>query len=268
MKLISWNVNGLRACTKKGFLQFLASCEADVICLQEVRAFAEQLDPIVQNPPGWHVYFSPAKRPGYSGVAIYSRKPADKIETSLGNERYDIEGRFIMARFGRTAIACVYVPNGSGKNRDNSRVGYKLGFQSAVKSRIDRAKKYGPVYIAGDFNTAHEAIDLARPKTNKKTSGFLSEERAVISHWLAAGWIDVFRKQHPKESGHYSWWRQGGNCRADNVGWRIDYILASASAAKKVSDAFILDSVTGSDHCPVGIDILFPDSKGTDMLTH
>ncbi|MEM7079947.1 MAG: exodeoxyribonuclease III [Pseudomonadota bacterium] len=255
MRIISWNVNGLRACAKKGFLEFLESSGADVVCLQEVRAFEEQLPEAVRNPPGWHAYYHAAKRPGYSGVAIYSRQAASKVETSLGIEEYDIEGRYLLAHFGRTAIASIYFPKGSGKDRDNSRVAYKLGFYAAVFDRVQALKKRGPVLVLGDYNTAHEEIDLARPKTNKKSSGFLPEERDEITRWLAHGWVDTFRKRHPEEEGHYTWWRQFGGARENNVGWRIDYVLASASADKRVTDAFIWPDALGSDHCPVGVDI-------------
>ncbi|HJP49639.1 MAG: exodeoxyribonuclease III [Pseudomonadales bacterium] len=254
MRIISWNVNGLRACTKKGFLKFLKKSGADVVCLQEVRAFPAQLDDNVRSPKGWYASFSPAERPGYSGVGIYSLVEPDRIDTSLGDKQFDIEGRFMMAHFGRTAIASVYFPKGNGKDRDNSRVPYKLDFYVAVKRKIDKTRRRGPVFIVGDYNTAHQEIDLARPRTNQKSSGFLPEERQVMTDWLADGWVDVFRKQHPGEAGHYSWWRQWGNARADNVGWRIDYILGSPSAAKRVTQSYILREITGSDHCPVGVD--------------
>ncbi len=255
MRIISWNVNGLRACAKKGFLDFLATSKADVVCLQEVRAFENQLPAEVREPAGWHAAFSPAERPGYSGVAIYSRERPSKIETILGVDEYDIEGRLIIAHFGRMAVASVYFPKGSGKDRDNSRVPYKLGFYKKLFARVEALKKRGPVFVTGDYNTAHEAIDLARPKTNTKSSGFLPEERAELTRWLDAGWVDTFRRQHPDEEGHYTWWRQFGGARENNVGWRIDYVLASASGAKRVEDAFIWPEVTGSDHCPVGVDI-------------
>lgn len=254
MRLISWNVNGLRACAKKGFLTFLEASGADIVCLQEVRAFPEQLDEKLKSPAGWHIAFSPAERPGYSGVAIYSRAKPDRIATSLGDERFDVEGRFIIAHFGRTAVASVYFPKGNGRNRDNSRVPYKLEFYEAVKKTIDEVRKRGPVFVAGDYNTAHKEIDLARPKSNQRSSGFLPEERQVMSDWMADGWVDVFRRQHPNEPGHYTWWRQWGDAKANNVGWRIDYVLASRSAAKKVTHSFILPEVTASDHCPIGVD--------------
>lgn len=255
MRIVSWNVNGLRACARKGFLDFLESSDADVVCLQEVRALPEQLDDQVRAPDGWHAVFAPAERKGYSGVAIYSRQPPTRIESVLGVAEYDVEGRYLLAHFGRTAVASVYFPKGSGKDRDNSRVGYKLGFYSKVFDRIQQLKKRGPVFVTGDYNTAHEAIDLARPKTNVKSSGFLPEERAEMTRWVEAGWVDTFRAAHPEEEGHYSWWRQWGGAREDNVGWRIDYVFASASGAKRVRDAFIWPDVTGSDHCPVGVDI-------------
>jgi exodeoxyribonuclease III len=255
MRIVSWNVNGLRACAGKGFLEFLETSGADVLGIQEVRAFPEQLPADVRNPPGWHVHFAPASRPGYSGVALYTRAKPDQIEFCLGQPEYDAEGRFLMARFGRVRVASVYFPKGSGKDRDNSRVPYKLAFYQAVFDRIEQAKKTGPVFVVGDYNTAHHPIDLARPKTNLKSSGFLPEERAELDRWVAAGWVDTFRALHPDEPDHYTWWRQWGEARANNVGWRIDYVFASASGAKRVRDAFIWPHVLGSDHCPVGIDI-------------
>ena len=254
MRILSWNVNGLRACTRKGFRSFLADCGADVLALQEVRAFPEQLDDDVRAPEGWQAAFAPAERPGYSGVALYSRQAPDRIETEL-EPRFDVEGRFIAAHFGRLVVASVYFPKGSGRERDNSRVPYKLDFYRAVFDRVERLRRRGPVFVTGDYNTAHESIDLARPKGNVKNSGFLPEERAEISRWLDAGWVDTFRARHPDAPGHYTWWRQFGGARERNVGWRIDYVLASPSADRRVQQAFIWPEATGSDHCPVGVDI-------------
>ena len=256
MRIISWNVNGLRACVKKGFPEFLAGAAADIVGLQEVRARPDQLDHEVCIPAGWHAFFAPAERPGYSGVAIYSRVTPDELLVGVGDTRFDIEGRLITARFGQTFMVNGYFPKGSGRNRDNSRVPYKLEFYAAVLEHIERLKTLGDVFVMGDFNTAHEEIDLARPKGNTKTSGFLPEERAELSRWIDAGWVDTFRAQHPGESGHYTWWRQWGGARERNVGWRSDYVLASPRAAKRVTDAFIWPQVTGSDHCPVGVDVL------------
>ncbi|MCS5568395.1 MAG: exodeoxyribonuclease III [Pseudomonadales bacterium] len=253
MRIVSWNVNGLRACAKKGFLEFLETSEADVLALQEVRAFPHQLDAATREPEGWYTYFAPAQRPGYAGVGIYSRQPASEVIDGLHIPRFDEEGRFLVARFGRLFVVSVYFPKGSGKDRDNSRVPYKLDFYRAVFDLVQALRRRGPVFVVGDYNTAHSEIDLARPATNRRASGFLQEERAEIDRWLDAGWVDVFRRQHPNESGHYTWWRQWGNARQDNVGWRIDYVLASPGGAKRTDEAFIWPNVKGSDHCPVGI---------------
>jgi len=255
MRILSWNVNGLRACAKKTFPKFLGESKADVIGIQEVRALPEQLDPATRAPAGWFTCFAPAVRPGYSGVAIYSRAKPDAVEIGVGEPRFDAEGRLIIARFGRTFIVNGYFPKGSGRNRDNSRVPYKLEFYAAVFDRVQQLRRRGAVFVIGDFNTAHEETDLARPKDNAKTSGFLLEERAELSRWIDAGWVDTFRVRHPGENGHYTWWRQWGGARERNVGWRIDYVLASPPAAKRVTDAFIWPDVTGSDHCPVGVDL-------------
>lgn len=254
MRIISWNVNGLRACVKKGFHEFLESSGADVLCLQEVRALPEQLDERTLSPDGWNTNFFPAERKGYAGVAIFSREKPTRVITTLPEEEFNVEGRFIVAKFGRLSIASIYFPKGSGRDRDNSRVDYKLGFYRSAKKELDKLRASGPVFVLGDFNTAHTEIDLARPKSNMKTSGFLPEERSEFTRWLAHGWIDVFRKQYPGEPGHYTWWRQWGGAKENNVGWRIDYVLASSSAAKTVTDSFIWPDVNGSDHCPVGID--------------
>ena len=255
MRIVSWNVNGLRACAAKGFDRFLVTSKADIVGVQEVRAFPEQLDAKTRSPNGWHTHFVAAQRPGYSGVGLYSRVEPDRVESTLGDARFDAEGRLLIASFGRMSVVTAYFPKGSGTERDNSRVPYKLDFYAALFDRLHQLKRRGPVYVIGDFNTAHEAIDLARPKTNEKTSGFLPEERAEFSRWLASGWVDTFRVQHPGAEGHYTWWRQWGGAREKNVGWRIDYVLASRSAAARVRDAFIWPQVLGSDHCPVGVDI-------------
>ena len=238
MRIVSWNVNGLRACARKAFPQFLRESAADVIGVQEVRALPQQLDAETRAPAGWHTCFAPGG-PGYS----------------VGERRFDVEGRLITARFGKTFVVNGYFPKGSGSQRDNSRVPYKLEFYMAVFKRVQALRRRGAVFVIGDFNTAHEEIDLARPKDNAKSSGFLPEERAAFALWIDAGWVDTFRARHPGEGGHYSWWRQWGGARESNVGWRIDYVLASPSAAKRVSDAFIWPSVQGSDHVPVGVDL-------------
>ena len=256
MRIISWNVNGLRALVKKGvLLKFLEHSQADVVTLQETRVNEAQLPPEVRALEGWYTYFSAAERLGYSGVAIFSRKPADRVITTLPEPRFNIEGRYLVAQYGRMSIASIYFPNGAGKDRDNSRVPYKLDFYDTARLELERLRKIGPVFVTGDFNTAHTAIDLARPKSNEKTSGFLPIEREALDQWTQRGWIDTFRKRHPKQAGHYTWWRQWGGSRENNVGWRIDYVFASPSADKRVSSAFIWPIVSGSDHCPIGVDL-------------
>lgn len=255
MRVVSWNVNGLRACVKKGFHELLSSFDADVVCLQEVRALPEQLDELTLNPPDWYTSFFPAQRKGYSGVAIYSRVKPTRIITELPEEEFNVEGRFIVAKFNRLSIASIYFPKGSGRDRDNSRVKYKLDFYRSVERKLSKLRRSGPTIATGDFNTAHTELDLARPKDNRKNSGFLIEERQEIDRWLKLGWRDVFRERHVDEAGHYTWWRQWGQAKEKNVGWRIDYVLTSSSVAKRVSNAFIWPHIDASDHCPVGIDL-------------
>ena len=255
MRIVSWNVNGLRACAKKGFLDALARSEADVVGIQEMRAFESQLPDEVRSPAGWHTRFVAAERAGYSGIGLFTKTAPDRSEDSLGEPRFDVEGRYQLARFGRTVVVNAYFPNGSGKERDNSRVPYKLDFYRAVFDRVERLRRRYHVFVIGDWNTAHTEIDLARPAANRKTSGFLPEECAEMDRWLAAGWIDTFRKRHPGATGHYTWWAQRSGARARNVGWRIDYVLASPGAMRRVRDAFIWPQVAGSDHCPIGVDV-------------
>jgi exodeoxyribonuclease-3 len=253
MRLLSWNVNGLRACAREAFPRVLRESAADFIGVQEVRALPAQLDASTRAPAGWHACFAPGG-PGYSGVAIYSRAKPDEVLIGVGERRFDVEGRLIAARFGRMFIVNGYFPKGSGSKRDNSRVPYKLGFYEAAFAVAERLRRRGTVFVIGDFNTAHAEIDLARPKENAKSSGFLPDERAAFSRWTDAGWVDTFRERHPAETGHYTWWRQWGGARERNVGWRIDYVLASPTAAKRVTDAFIWPQVQGSDHAPIGVD--------------
>ena len=255
VRILSWNVNGLRACERKGFGRWLADSGAEIVGIQEVRAQREQLPDPVAAPDGWHTDFVCAERKGYSGVGLYARRAPDAIETSLGRPAFDREGRVQIARFGRLVVANVYFPNGNGKDRDNGRVPYKLRFYRALFDRVERWRRAGyRVLVMGDFNTAHREIDLARPKGNKDTSGFLPVERKEMDRWLAAGWVDTFRAFEPGPE-HYSWWSQRFGVRAKNVGWRIDYVLATPAAMKHVRGAFIQPDVQGSDHAPVGVDV-------------
>lgn len=255
MRVVSWNVNGLRACASKGFGRWLEGSAAEVVGLQEVRARPEQVPVEVARPPGWHVNLVAAERPGYSGVGLYARREPDDVLASLGEPRFDAEGRLQVARFGRLVVANAYFPNGNGKDRDNSRIPYKLDFYRALFGLVERQRRAGRrVLVMGDFNTAHREIDLARPRENVETSGFRPEEREELDRWLRAGWVDTFRAFEPGP-GHYSWWSQRGGARARNVGWRIDYVLCSPSVQPFLRGAFIHPHVQGSDHCPVGVDL-------------
>ena len=259
IRVVSWNVNGIRACVRRGFVDFLDRSEADIVGIQEVRALPEEIPLAARRPPNWHATFAVAERRGYSGVGIYSKLEPERVETALGEPRFDVEGRFIAAHFrtgrGRFAVVNGYFPKGSGKDRDNSRVSYKLDFYRAVFGRVQQLRRRYSVLVIGDYNTAHREIDLARPKSNVKNSGFLPEERAELDRWLGAGWVDTFRALHPDEPGHYTWWRHWGGARERNVGWRIDYVLVSPTAMKRTHDAFIWPDERGSDHCPIGVDI-------------
>lgn len=254
-RIVSWNVNGIRAAHKKGFLDWLDICGAEVVALQETRALAEQLPAALLEPAGWHLHLQPAQKKGYSGVALYSRRPPEEVRP-LGIERFDIEGRLQLARFGEWTLVNGYFPNGSGKNRDHSRVPYKLDFYRALFDALESRRAAGErILVMGDMNTAHQPIDLARPKQNEKTSGFLPEERDELDRWLRAGWVDTFRSRYPDTEGAYSWWSNRGNVRERNIGWRIDYVLASPAADAHVRDAGLDADVMGSDHCPVWVTI-------------
>lgn len=255
MRVTSWNVNGLRAAVRKGFVAWLDGCTADIVGVQEVRARPEQLPDTVTDHPDWHVAVTAAERPGYSGVALFSRRPPDAVQTSVDAPEIDVEGRLQLARFGDLTVVNGYFPNGNGKNRDNSRIPFKLDFYRTLFERLESLKDAGaPVLVLGDFNTAHREIDLARPKQNVGTSGFTPVEREELDRWLREGWVDSFRHFEPGE-GHYTWWSQRFGVRAKNIGWRIDYILASPGAMPYLEGATIHADVLGSDHCPISVDL-------------
>jgi len=255
MRIVSWNVNGIRAIYKKGFLDWLNKNGADIVGLQETRARPEQLPEELRSPKGWYTNFVAAKRPGFSGVALFSKRKPDVYEVGLGAQEFDDEGRFQLARFGKMTVANIYFPNGSGKNRDNSRIPFKLAFYRAVFDLFEEQKRNGSrVLLIGDYNTAHREIDLARPKANVLTSGFCQEEREELDRWIREGWIDAFRF-YVKEGGHYSWWSNRIGVRERNIGWRIDYVMASPEAMPFVEGAFHEPNIFGSDHCPVGVNV-------------
>jgi exodeoxyribonuclease-3 len=255
VRVVSWNVNGLRSAHKKGFQRWLSRARANVVAVQEVRAQAEQLPEELRAPRRWNTHFVSALRPGYSGVGLFSREEPDDVDTKLGVKEMDAEGRLQVARLGRLTIVNAYFPNGNGKNRDNSRIPFKLEFYQRLFDRLEKARRAGErLLVLGDFNTAHQELDLARPKDNRETSGFRPEEREEFDRWIRAGWVDTFRHFH-KEGGHYSWWTQRVNARERNIGWRLDYVLASHGAMPFVKNAFICPEVYGSDHCPVGVEL-------------
>ena len=239
----------------KGFPEWLARAAPDVVGLQEVRAQREQLTAELAALAHLSVHLSSAERKGYSGTALLSRRPPDEVTTTLGDRDMDAEGRVQLARFGRLHVVNVYVPNGNGKERDNSRVPFKLAFQRRLFDVLEPLKRKGErILVMGDINTAPQAIDLARPKDNQKTSGFLPIEREEVARWLSAGWVDTFRAFEPGP-GHYSWWSQRFGVRAKNIGWRLDLVLASPGAMPFVKSAVIEREVQGSDHAPVGVEL-------------
>ncbi len=252
MKILSWNVNGIRAVQKKGFLEWLAREKPDILGVQETKAKPEQLDMFLMNPEGYRTLWNSADRPGYSGVAIFTKEKPLRVENGFGIKRFDEEGRMILAEYPGFAFLNIYFPNGKASDE---RLQYKMDFYDETLKFVRNLKqRQKNVIICGDYNTAHKEIDLARPKENEKTSGFLPVERDWIDRWVADGQVDIFRQFH-KESGHYSWWDMKTGARERNVGWRIDYHFVTEDLAPRVKSATILRDVVGSDHCPVAIEL-------------
>jgi len=259
IRIVSWNVNGIRACANKGFLDWLKDSGADVIGLQETRVEEAQLESEIRYPNGYDAAWTSCKvKRGYSGVALFTKKEPKNVVRSIGAEEFDGEGRVVIAEFSKLLFASVYFPNGGGKDGDNARVPYKLAFYDRFFDYIEeRQKTLGkPAIVMGDMNTAHKEIDIARPKENQKASGFLPEERDHFGGILKRGWIDTYRALNP-ETVKYSWWSTRLGARKRNVGWRIDYVLVPEALKDKVKCAFIDNDILGSDHCPVGIDLDF-----------
>ncbi|MGL5955454.1 MAG: exodeoxyribonuclease III [Brevinema sp.] len=251
---ISWNINGVRAVTKKGFLDWLHKYNPDILGIQEIKAEAHQLEPLIRAPEGRVTYWNPCRtKKGYSGTALFTRQEPQSIELGWGEERYDQEGRTIMADYGDFVFFTIYFPNGESSPE---RLQYKLDFYDSFLEYIIQLKKEGrSIIFSGDVNTAHTEIDLARPKENQNTSGFLPIERAWIDRVIQAGFVDTFRYIHPQTTDRYSWWSYRAGARERNVGWRIDYFFISEDLLPRLKDAFILHDIHGSDHCPVGITI-------------
>jgi exodeoxyribonuclease III len=250
IRLLSWNVNGIRAVKTRGFLDWLKKNSPDILCLQETKATPEQLEPELRQPEGYFAFWNHPERKGYGGVATMSRLEPSRTDLKLGNEILDGEGRIILTGYPEFTLLNVYFPNGK---KDSTRLKYKMDFYREFLIYADKLKNKGEkLVICGDYNTAHQEIDLARPKANEKISGFLPEERAWLDELVSHGYTDTFRHFH-KEPGQYSWWDIKSGARARNVGWRIDYFFISNNLLPNLASAFILPEVTGSDHCPVGI---------------
>jgi exodeoxyribonuclease-3 len=252
LALYAWNVNGIRAAHKKGFLDWLNATRPDIVCLQETRAEEAELPGELAHPDGYHAIWNPCRtKKGYSGTALLTRIKPLSVEPGLGRDEFDEEGRTIIARYPTFTLINCYFPNGG---RDLSRVPFKLRFYDAFLDRCDQLRKQGQtVLFCGDVNTAHKPIDLAHPKENEKNTGFLPEERAWMDRAMQAGYVDAFRHFHPDLTGQYTWWSTVTRSRAKNVGWRIDYFFVASEALPRVTAAFIQPEVMGSDHCPVGL---------------
>ncbi len=252
MRILSWNVNGIRSAYKKGFLDWFKGEHPDMLCIQETKAWPEQLPDELKNPAGYESFFASAERKGYSGVALYTNKEPESLEYGVGVDRLDKEGRIIIAYFPGFSLYNVYFPNGKASKE---RLNFKLDFYDALLAHAVKEKaKARPVIICGDVNTAHKEIDLARPRENEKVSGFLPIERQWIDKLISEGFVDTFRLFN-KKPGQYTWWDLKTKARERNVGWRIDYFFVSKDLVDRLKSAFILPGVMGSDHCPIGIEI-------------
>lgn len=247
-KLISWNVNGLRAVEKKGFIDFLNTCGADILAIQETKAMPEQLSEALRAPKGWHAYFCAAERKGYSGVAVYTRREPLSVQYGLGVEEFDREGRTLILEFPTFFFLNIYYPNGG---QGPERIDFKLRFYDCFLKKSKELFKTGKtVIVCGDVNTAHQPIDLARPKENETHTGFLPEERVWLDKFIQEGYTDTFR-HFVQDGGHYTWWDYKTGARARNVGWRIDYFFIDTPSVGKLKSAQMLSDVMGSDHCPI-----------------
>lgn len=249
MKFISWNVNGIRACVGKGFLEFFKEVDADIFCIQESKMQAGQLD---LDLPGYYQYWNYAEKKGYSGTAIFTKKEPMSVVNGIGVEEHDKEGRVITLEFEDYYMVTVYTPN---SQNELARLDYRMTWEDAFLAYLKKLEENKPVVVCGDMNVAHKEIDLKNPKTNRKNAGFTDEEREKFTVLLENGFVDTFRHFYPDQEGVYSWWSYRFQARTKNAGWRIDYFLVSGSLKDKLQDAKILTEVMGSDHCPVELDI-------------
>ena len=248
MKLISWNVAGFRAVLNKGFEDFFNKIDADVFCIQESKALEDQFD---YRPEGYFMYLNPAEKKGYSGTLVFSKKEPLSVTYGIGIEEHDHEGRVITLEYDKFYLVDVYVPN---VKRDLSRLDYRMIWEADFKEYLKELEETKPVIVCGDFNVAHNEIDIKNAKANIGNAGFTYEERDKFTKLLESGFIDTFRYLNPNEE-KYSWWSYMGRAREKNIGWRIDYFIVSKDIVNKIEDAYIYDEVNGSDHCPIGLDI-------------
>ena len=253
MKLLSYNVNGIRAALNKGFDSWLAATQADIICIQETKALEEQVDTSVFEKLGYHHYWFSAQKKGYSGVAIFSKSKPNKVVYGSGIDHMDYEGRILRLDFDQVSVMSLYLPSGTNPER----LDYKFQFMDEFQTYIDQLKKEIPnLIICGDYNICHQAIDIHDPVRNKNVSGFLPEERAWLDQFIKSGFIDSFRLFNPQPH-QYSWWSYRANARNNNKGWRIDYALVSEPLQASITRSFILPEAKHSDHCPVGLELKF-----------
>lgn len=248
-KLISWNVNGLRACVKKGFLEYFKEVDADIFCIQESKLQEGQIDLDLE---GYKSYWNYAEKKGYSGTAVFTKEEPITVKIGIGIEEHDKEGRVITLEYPEFYLVNVYTPN---SKQALERLDYRIVWEDVFRNYLKELEKSKPVVVCGDLNVAHEEIDLKNPKTNRKNAGFTDEERSKIGELLEEGFIDTYRYFYPDKEEAYSWWSYRFNARENNAGWRIDYFLVSKGLKEKLIDADIHMNVTGSDHCPVELKI-------------
>ncbi|MFP4170883.1 MAG: exodeoxyribonuclease III [Methanomassiliicoccales archaeon] len=263
MRLISWNVNGIRALHRKGLIGWIEAEGADVYCLQETKAWREQLPKKLLNIPGYESHFAEANRKGYSGVATYTSREPQELEIGLGVPRFDQEGRVMILHYPEFSLFNVYFPNGKASEE---RLRFKMDFYEEFLERANQCRKRNGVVVCGDLNTAHRERDIARPRENSKVSGFLPEEREWIDRFLETGFMDSFRMFDPSP-GRYTWWDLKTRARERNVGWRLDYFFVSQELRDRVRSAGILDQVEGSDHCPVDLVLDIGNDRLSDSVT-
>ncbi len=249
MRLISWNVNGLRAAVKKGFIENFNALDADIFCLQETKLQAGQIE---LELPGYHQYWCYAEKKGYSGTAVFTREEPISVSYNLGCPEHDMEGRVITCEYPDFYLVCVYTPNSQNELK---RLDYRMTWEDAFRAYLMELDKAKPVVACGDMNVAHEEIDLKNPSTNHMNAGFTDQERGKMSELLASGFTDSFRYLYPDKRDAYSWWSFRAAARERNVGWRIDYFICSDRLRERITDAFICPEIMGSDHCPVGLEL-------------